>query len=153
MKKSDMMVSASAEWEKYNYFKVKTILKNHSQLKVRTRIEHKVFLLLWKAWLSFWTLKKFNWFFAFAISRCQVWMPELVNSSSSLASVTSKHLEPFSRATVIFYSLLHLYLLKSLRHLLPLRHMACDLNKAVSGVLPDIVRVMLENHNIGIPYH
>ena len=80
-------------------------------------------------------------------------MPELVNSSSSLASVTSKHLEPFSRATVIFYSLLHLYLLKSLRHLLPFRHMACDLNKAVSGVLPDIVRVMLENHNIGIPYH
>ena len=105
MKKSHIMVSASAEWEKYNYFKVKTILKKSQSVKVRTRIENKVFLLLSKAWLSFWTLKKLNWLFAFAISRCQVWMPELVNSSSSLASLTSKHLEPFSRATGIFYSL------------------------------------------------
>ena len=33
MKKSHMMVSASAEWEKYNYFKVKTILKKSQSVK------------------------------------------------------------------------------------------------------------------------
>lgn len=95
--------------------------------------------------------------FALSISKCQIWMPKVMNSSNSSTwknyFLTSRSIwchfqEPLA------YSIVHcIYICWRVWDVLcPLVQLACDLNQAVSGILPTL-SVMLENQIISVSQH